>query len=63
MCDYERNYERTLDFHILNVLETCLAVVLATICTRVSDFLGNRFSRWYYYRLPDGNELSEELTT
>jgi hypothetical protein len=47
----------------LNVLETCLAVVLATICTRVSDFLGYHFSRWYYYRLPDDRELTEELTT
>ena len=63
MCDYERNFERTLDSHIVNVLETCLAVVLATICTRVSGFLGYHFSRWYYYRLPEGRELTEELTT
>jgi hypothetical protein len=63
MCDYERNFERTLDSHIINVLETCLAVVLATICTRVSDFLGYHFNRWYYYRLPDDRELTEELTT
>ena len=63
MCDYERNYERTLDFHILNILETCLAVVLATICTRVSDFLSYHFSRWYYSRLPDDREVTEELTT
>ena len=59
MCDYERN----LEMHIVSVLETCLAVVLATILTRFSDFIGYHFSRWYYYRLPDGNELSEELTT
>jgi len=63
MCDYERNYERTLDIHIVSVLETCLAVVLATICTRVSDFLGYHFNRWYYYRLPDDNEIEENLTT
>ena len=63
MCDYERNYERTLEIHIVSVLETCLAVVLATICTRVSDFLGYHFNRWYYYRLPDDNEIEENLTT
>ena len=59
MCDNERN----LDMRLVSVLETCLAVVLATIITRVSDFLGYHFSRWYYYRLPHGDELSEELTT
>ena len=63
MCDYERNYERRLEIHIVSVLETCLAVVLATICTRVSDFLGYHFNRWYYYRLPDDNEIEENLTT
>jgi len=59
MCDYERN----LEIHVVSVLETCLAVVLATICTRVSDFLGYHFNRWYYYRLPDDNEIEENLTT
>jgi len=59
MCDYERN----LEIHLLNILETCLGVVLATICTRLSDFIGYHFSRWYYYRLPDDNELTRELTT
>jgi len=59
MCDTERS----LEIHLVSVLETCLAVVLATIITRVSDFLGYHFSRWYYYRLPHGDELSEELTT
>ena len=40
MCDTERS----LEIHLVSVLETCLAVVLATVITRVSDFLGYHFS-------------------
>ena len=55
MCDNETN----LDFHILKVLETCLAVVLATIITRTSDCVSYRIELWYFNRTSN-RELSDE---
>ena len=55
MCDIETN----LDVHLLNVLETCLAVVLATIITRASDYMSYRLDLWYFARASN-RELSDE---
>ena len=55
MCDIETN----LDVHLLNVLETCLAVVLATIITRASDYISYRIDLWYFARTSN-RELSDE---
>ena len=47
---------------MLRILETCLAVVLATIITRISDIIGYQIN-YYCYRTPYNSEdLSEELT-
>ena len=55
MCDSETN----LDVHLLNVLETCLALVLATIIIRVSDCISYRIDLWNFNRTSN-RELSEE---
>ena len=58
MCDRESS----LDSSMLRILETCLAVVLATIITRISDIIGYHIN-YYYHRAPYNSEdLSEELT-
>ena len=58
MCDRETS----LDSSMLRILETCLAVVLATIITRISDIIGYQIN-YYCYRAPYNSEdLSEELT-
>ena len=54
MCDIETN----LDIHLLKVLETCLAVVLATIITRASDYISYRLDLWY--NRASNRELSDE---
>ena len=47
---------------MLRILETCLAVVLATIITRISDIIGYQIN-YYCHRTPYNSEdLSEELT-
>ena len=47
---------------MLKILETCLAVILATIITRMSDIIGYQIS-YYCHRAPYNSEdLSEGLT-
>ena len=56
MCENNK----TIDYVVLNVLQTCLAVTLATFVVRVADYI----SDFFFLRFqPVGDEEDEEPIT